>query len=312
MSNINNNNRLEYITSNALENPDEFIIECENRYNNIIKSVAQRVSESKSHEILMLAGPSASGKTTTARKIKKQLANMGHKVYTVSLDDFYLTPGTGPVDENGDPDFETVHALDIDLIGKCFGELIKDGESYLPEFDFEKKCRYLEKNHIKLERGDGLIVEGLHALNPIITEKIPKKNLFKMFVNISSRIYDKNRNIVLNKGNVRFVRRLIRDYNFRASSPENTYFLWQQVKRGEKQYLFPFKSCADANINSIHLYETCVFKNDAIAMLEDIESESPFYKEARKLIKSLRKFPDIPKDKIPEDSLLREFIGLEK
>lgn len=289
--------------------PEVLIEKSEKRYQNIIENVSSRIIEGDGHEIVMLAGPSASGKTTTAVKIKKQLEKTGHKAYTVSLDDFYLTPGTGPVDENGDPDFETVYALDIELIEKCIGELIEKRESYLPEFDFVNKCRYLEKNHIKLNKGDVLIFEGLHALNPLITDKLPQQHLFKIYVSVSSRIYDKNRNIVLNKRNMRFVRRLVRDFNFRASSPENTYYLWQNVTAGEDKYLFPYRFLADARINSIHLYEPCILKNDAINMLREIDKDSPFRREAQKLIRSLEKFPEIPKEIIPEDSLLREFVG---
>lgn len=303
------NNKLEYIRSGALENSELLIEKSESRYKNIIENVCAKIMEDGGHEIVMLAGPSASGKTTTAGKIKKQLENMGHKAYTVSLDDFYLIPGTGPVDENGDPDFESVYALDIELIEKCMSELIENRESYLPEFDFVKKCRYDGKNHIRLGKGDVLIFEGLHALNPVITDKLPPEHLFKIYVSVSSRIYDKNRNIVLNKRNMRFVRRLVRDYNFRASSPENTYYLWQKVTAGEDKYLFPYRFLADARINSIHLYEPCILKNDAINMLQGIEKGNPFRKDAQKLIRSLEKFPEIPKDKIPQDSLLREFVG---
>lgn len=303
------NNKLEYISSLALECADELIERSEIRYNNIIESVCGRIVEDGGHEIVMLAGPSASGKTTTAGKIKKQLEKMGHKAYTVSLDDFYLTPGAGPVDENGEPDFETVYALDIELIEKCISELVVKRESFLPEFDFINKCRYSGKHHIKLDKGDVLIFEGLHALNPVITDKLPAKHLFKIYVSVSSRIYDKNRHIVLNKRNMRFVRRLVRDFNFRASSPENTYYLWQKVTAGEEKYLFPYRFLADARINSIHLYEPCILKNDAIKMLREIDKQSPFRSQAQKLIRSLEKFPEIPKEKIPQDSLLREFVG---
>lgn len=307
MANINN--QLEYICSLAQQYPDELVVKSENRYAHIIESVCDQIMQGGGREIVMLAGPSASGKTTTANKIKKQLEKSGHKAYTVSLDDFYLIPGTGPVDENGEPDFETVFALDIELIGKCINELIENRESFLPEFDFVNKCRHDGKKHIKLEKGDVLIFEGLHALNPVITGKLPQEHLFKIYVSVSSRIYDRNRHIVLNKRNMRFVRRLVRDFNFRASSPENTFYLWRKVTAGEEKYLFPYRFLADARINSIHLYEPCLLKNDAINMLGEIEKNSPFQREAQTLIRSLEKFPEISKEKIPQDSLMREFVG---
>lgn len=307
MARINNN--LEYIKLNAVGCTDDFIAKSENRYKNIIENICYGITQGNGHEIVMLAGPSASGKTTTAGKICCQLEKMGHVAYTVSLDDFYLEPGKGPLDENGKPDFETVYALDLKLIEKCLQELIVKGESLLPEFDFLSKKRYIEKNHIKLDKGDVIIVEGLHALNPVITDNLPSEHLFKTYVSVSSRIYDKNRHIVLNKRNMRFVRRLVRDFNFRASSPENTFDLWQNVTAGEDKYLFPYRFLADARINSIHVYEPCILKNDAICMLEEITKDSIFYSDAQRLVRSLKKFPDIPKEKIPKDSLLREFIG---
>ncbi|MPN44113.1 hypothetical protein SDC9_191674 [bioreactor metagenome] len=160
-----------------------------------------------------------------------------------------------------------------------------------------------------MQKGDVIIVEGLHALNPIITDTLPKEHLFKIYINVSSRIYDKNRHIVLNKRNIRFVRRLVRDFNFRNSSVENTYRLWDSVTAGEDKYLFPYKDYADARINSIHLYEICVLKQEALKMLKDLPESDPHYKNAKTLIRHLEKFPNLSIDRVPEHSLLREFLG---
>lgn len=307
MANIKNH--LEYIVENTLNNPEEFIEKAEKRYIGIVNSVCDKIVSKKVNEIVMLAGPSAAGKTTTAHKIREQLQKLGHNSFTVSLDDFYGDAQNAPLDENGNPDFETVYALDLKELSKCLNELIEDKKSDLPLFDFMTGKRKEEKNTIVLEEGDVIIVEGLHALNPIITDTLPKEHLFKIYINVSSRIYDKNRHIVLNKRNIRFVRRLVRDYHFRNSSVSNTYKLWDSVTAGEDKYLFPYRNLADARINSIHLYETCVLKKKALDMLSDLPEDNSHFRDAKKLIKHLNKFPDLPIDMVPKNSLLREFLG---
>ena len=305
------NNSLEFICENVFSDADALIEKAEIRYKNIIETICEKIITENGNEIVMLAGPSSSGKTTTAGKIKTQLEKEGHKAYIVSLDDFYLNPGEGPFNEDGTPDYESVYALDIPLIEKCLKELIENGESKLPHYDFMKKKRFVDKNLIKLQKGDVTIVEGLHALNPVITDNLPQEHLFKIYVSVSSRIYDKNRHIVFNKRNLRFIRRLVRDYRFRDSSPENTFELWKSVQAGEDKYLFPYRHLADARINSIHIYEPCVFKRPAIELLESLPKDSIYKKDANRLIRNLEKFPELPTDKVPSDSLLRDFVGPE-
>lgn len=306
MSNINN--ILEYIVeeSNA---PESFILQCEERYNNKINKIAQQIHEKSVSEIVMIAGPSSAGKTTTAKKLCKALAELGINSYTVSLDDFYLDNKDAPRFPDGTPDFETVECLDIKCFQEKMQELLDKGETELPEFDFLKGQRKPEYKKIKINDSDVIIVEGLHALNPIITSALPKDRLLKIYINVSSRIYDEKGNIVLNKRNMRFVRRLVRDYKYRGSSVEKTFKLWITVRYGEDTYLFPFKDNADVKINTIHLYESCVLKDQAIELLSTLNKESEFYNESQRLVRSLQKFPAIDSSLVPEDSLLREFIG---
>ncbi len=306
MSNINNT--LEYITSEASA-PEIFISKCEERYNNKIKNIAQLIFEREESEIVMIAGPSSAGKTTTAKKLREQLSSLGIGSYTVSLDDFYLDNRDAPRFPDGTPDFETVECLDIPCFCEKMSELLQKGETDLPEFDFLKGERKPLKNHIRIGPKDVIIVEGLHALNPVITDVLPSNRLLKIYINISSRIYDEKNNIILNKRNMRFIRRLVRDYKFRGSSVENTYKMWIKVRYGEDTYLFPFKDNADIKINTIHLYETCVLKNTAIELLKDVNKNSEYYCESQRLIRSLMKFPEIDKAFVPDNSLLREFIG---
>ncbi len=307
MSNINN--EIEYINKMAKENPEDFVLKCEERYQNIINDVVKKISASNERKIIMLAGPSSSGKTTTANKLSEALENNNVKTYVISLDDFYLNRDDIPNREDGTKDFETVYALDL----PCFRDTVNAlwaGETVkIPVFDFitgrRSETKYTE---ITLGDSDAVIIEGLHALNPEITDKI-EGNLTKIYISVSSRIYDKNEKIILNKRNLRFVRRLVRDYKFRGSSVENTYTLWKNVMEGEDEYLFPYRHHADIRINTIHLYEPCVLKQQALPLLLNAKLTETHKEDMKKLCKSLEMFEDINIENVPSDSLLREFLG---
>ena len=307
MANINNN--LEYINEQARLNPKEFVVNCEQRYNNIIDDIAKRILEETGREIVMLAGPSSAGKTTTARKLCENLNKKGIKTYVLSLDDFYLNREDIPYLPDGTQDYETVYALDLQLFTECVNKLLMGETVKNPVFDFTTGKRSdKEFNEITLGKEDVVIIEGLHALNPIITEKIQGK-LLKIYINVSSRIYDNKGNIILNKRNMRFVRRMVRDYKFRDSTVDNTYKLWRNVTAGEDKYLFPFRDNADIKINTIHLYESCVLKSQALPLIYESKISDEFRDDAKKLCKALEKFENINISAVPEDSLLREFLG---
>lgn len=307
MANINNN--LEYINEHALKNPADFVLKCEQRYNNIIEDIAKRIVEETGREIVMLAGPSSAGKTTTARKLCENLNKKGVKTYVLSLDDFYLNREDIPYLPDGTQDYETVYALDLQLFTECVNKLLMGETVKNPVFDFTTGKRSdKEFNEITLGKEDVVIIEGLHALNPVITEKIEGK-LLKIYINVSSRIYDNKGNIILNKRNMRFVRRMVRDYKFRDSTVDNTYKLWRNVTAGEDKYLFPFRDNADIKVNTIHLYESCVLKSQALPLLYESEISDEYKDDAKKLCKALEKFEDINISSVPEDSLLREFLG---
>ena len=307
MANINNN--LEYINEQARLNPKEFVVNCEQRYNNIIEDIAKRILEETGREIVMLAGPSSAGKTTTARKLCENLNKKGVKPYVLSLVDFYLNREDIPYLPDGTQDYETVYALDLQLFTECVNKLLMGETVKNPVFDFTTGKRSdKEFNEITLGKEDVVIIEGLHALNPIITEKIQGK-LLKIYINVSSRIYDNKGNIILNKRNMRFVRRMVRDFKFRDSTVDNTYRLWRNVTAGEDKYLFPFRDNADIKINTIHLYESCVLKSQALPLIYESKISDEFRDDAKKLCKALEKFENINISAVPEDSLLREFLG---
>lgn len=306
---MSNNNRIEYINELARDNPQALVARAELRYRNIINNIAERALDDPGRKIIMLAGPSASGKTTTAKKIAETFTSLGMKTYVVSLDDFYKNRCDIPGFAEGKPDFETVYALDIDLISETLKSLMSGEKTKLPVFDFTTGTRKDSAREIALGKDDAVIVEGLHALNPIVTSGLDGLKLMKIYISVSSRIYDQKGKIILNKRNLRFMRRLVRDYNFRASSVENTYSLWQSVCDGEDKYLFPYEDMADVRINSIHLCEPCLFRDTVLKLLENARLSEEYAHDAKKLVHSLKQFESVDLSLVPEDSLLREFLG---
>lgn len=300
--------KAEEIYKKMNDNPDTYISECEENYALQVKNAVSEVCKKEGHRLIMLAGPSSSGKTTTAGLIKKEAGKNGRNAIVISLDDFYLDQQTKLYFEDGTPDFETVKALDIEYITKCLSQLIKTGKSMLPKFDFKTKKREADLYPTEIGKDEIVIVEGLHAINPIITDNLAKDNLTKMYVSVSSRI-SKEGKILFTKRDLRFIRRLIRDYHFRASDVEYTFKLWKGVRMGEDRYLFPFGNLADVRIDSIHPYEPCLFKDEAQKLLSHIGKDSEFYETASGYIEKLSFFESINKNMIPADSLLHEFIG---
>ena len=302
------NKTLEEICAAAKE-PQAFIDACEKRYANKIRTIAQEIVSSNRTEIVMIAGPSSSGKTTSAKKLAQMIEKMGGKSYTISLDDFYLNNDDAPRFPDGSPDFETVYALDIPYFQQCMQSLLDNNCAELPEFDFKNGRRCEQYRRLEIAPTDVIIVEGLHALNPVITESLPPERLLKIYINVSSRIYNRKGDLILNKRTLRFVRRLVRDYNSRGNSVEETFKLWVGVRYGEDTYLFPYKDNADIRINTIHHYESCVLRDMAIPLLAEVPRTSPNYRECQRLIQHLRLFPAIDPDLVPDDSMMREFIG---
>lgn len=302
-------NKLEYINRKAFENPKEFIEECEEGYQEIINSIAEKINSEKGREIVMLAGPSSAGKTTTARRIKESLEKSGVKTYVLSLDDFYLNRDDIPYLPDGSQDYETVYALDLECLEKELNALLRGERVKSPIYDFTTGRRSENLfNEIVLGKEDVVIIEGLHALNPIITDKV-QGNVLKVYINVSSRIYDKDGNTILNKRNLRFVRRMVRDYKYRDSTVENTCRLWKNVTRGEDEYLFPYRDNADIKANTIHFYEPCVLKHQALKMIGDSTVSDKYREHILTLVNALKQFNDIDEKFVPENSLLREFLG---
>ena len=299
---------LEEINESVHRDPDGFIKQCESAYFDSLVSVGDQINQTDGRKLVLLAGPSSSGKTTTAKIIKRLIDESGRDSIMISLDDFYLDQTNAPKFEDGTPDFETVYALDIHRITHCLRSLFECGEATLPIFDFETKKPKKEGRVVKAGKNDVIIVEGLHALNPVITNPLEDENLLKLYVSVSSRIFDGD-DVFFTKRDIRFIRRMIRDYQFRNCPVDFTFYLWKGVRTGEDRYLFPFRNRADVKIDSVHPYEMCVYKDTAMKLLEQIGPDSPFCETANEYILKLGEIYGISRDKVPEKSLLREFLG---
>lgn len=295
------------INSQVNNGKEDFIAQCEKAYRSQLDKVSEKICASSGRILVMLAGPSSSGKTTTANILKKDCEKNGRHAVVISLDDFYRDQTERFYFEDGTVDYETVKSLDTDYIVKCMENLLHKGEAEIPCFSFKTKCRE-GYNEIRVFEDEVIIVEGLHALNPVITDCLEKENMIKLYVSVSSRIY-KDGSVFFTKRDMRFTRRLIRDYHFRNSSIENTFYLWKGVRMGEDRYLFPFSCRADIKIDSIHPYEVCIFKDIAVKLLDHIGSDSIYYPSACELKNKLLQFSSLSEKDVPENSLLKEFIG---
>lgn len=307
---IEKNNCITYGQINRFaSDPQVFINACCTDYRESVRTAADRICSDAGKKIVMLAGPSSSGKTTTARLIANEVEGRGARCYTVSLDDFYHSHSSGryPEGENGEPDYESVYALDLDLLHECLGNLINNGKSSLPLFDFKSGERSEEQREIILEENDIIVIEGLHALNPLITETLDADALFKIYVSVSSRIYDNRGEVLLSKRDLRFIRRMVRDFRTRNSSPQATFGIWGSVMRGEDKYLFPFEPLADMKLNSFHPCEPCVLASEAMRLLSSVGGE--YASKAETLTEKLGLFIKTDISLLPADSLLREFTG---
>lgn len=285
---------------------EKYIMECENAYRGQLDEIVSEFAGEKGRSLLMLAGPSSSGKTTTARLLKEKLCVAGRSATVISLDDFYLIQDEPYTFEDGTVDFERVDALDVPLISRCLHELCDKGESEIPHFCFKSKER-IRFDRISLSDDEVIIVEGLHALNPVITDPLSDERMRLYYVSVSSRITDGDE-VLLSKRELRFIRRMIRDYHHRNSDVEYTFYLWKAVRMGEDRYLFPFSSRAERKIDSIHPYEAALFRDIGVKLLDRVPSDSVYYDTAKELKEKLKRFDFIGTNMLPANSLLEEFI----
>ena len=288
-------------------NAEAMIAESERVYHANISSVARAITEEGSLRALLLSGPSGAGKTTTANLICDAVRALGEECIVVSLDDFYLDHSDEryPKNELGQHDYERPEALDLDAI-RCMLENITKGEEFvIPKYDFKTSSRVGERKRPAMPDGC-VIIEGLHALNPIISDSLPADKIKKMFVSVSTNINDGDERIISGR-KTRFVRRLVRDSIYRGADAERTLGLWEGVLSAEDIYLYPYKHLADFTFDTFHTFELGVMKPIAESLLStDGVSENEY---AKIVAAALGKLDAIDRTLIPKDSLIREFIG---
>jgi uridine kinase len=294
---------------NVSGNIRDLIMVAESLQNKKIAGIADRITErSSAVKVVLIAGPSSSGKTTTSKKLSIQLKVMGFKPLVIELDNYFVNRDRTPLDAHGNPDFECLEALDVAYLNEQLLTLFGGGEIELPSYDFKSGSRKSSGHMVRLDSREILILEGIHGLNDALTPKIPQENKFKVYVSALTQLNLDDHNRV-STTDYRLLRRLVRDYNFRGHSALATLGMWQSVQRGEQRHIFPFQNGADAAFNSALDYELGVLKVFAEPLLRTVKPTSPEYAEARRIQAFLDNFTPIPAQYVPRDSILREFIG---
>ncbi len=273
-----------------------------------LAKIAEEIASRKGVKLVLLAGPSSSGKTTSCKRLSIQLAVNGLKPLQISLDDYFVDRDKTPKDENGDFDFESIYALNLDLLNEQFNALFRGEEVELPKYDFPSGKSVKSGKMLKLEPNNVLVVEGIHALNPELTAHVPEEQIFRVYASALTTILLDNHNYIPTTDN-RLLRRIIRDYKYRGVSAQETIRRWPSVRSGENKWIFPFQENADAMLNTAMLYELSVLKMQAEPLLQQVPENCEEFAEAYRLLKFLKYFKGIPYNNLPPTSLLREFLG---
>ena len=273
-----------------------------------IARIADEIAQRKGIKLVLIAGPSSSGKTTTCKRLSVQLAVNGIKPIGISLDDYFLDRDKTPLDEKGDYDFENLHALNLPLLNEQLTALFKGEEIELPRYDFPTGTSQKSGKKLRLSENEILVVEGIHALNPELTSQIPNEQIFRVYASALTTVLLDSHNYIPTTDN-RLLRRIIRDHKYRAVSAQETIRRWPSVRAGENKWIFPFQENADAMFNTAMLFELAVIKSQAEPLLEQVPENCPEHAEAYRLLKFLRYIKAIPETQIPPTSLLREFLG---
>ena len=287
---------------------NEIILTAEALHEKKIAEIADKIAAKKGVKIVLIAGPSSSGKTTFAKRLGLQLRLNGLKPVTISVDNYFVERTETPLDENGKYNFECLEAIDLKLFNHDLIELLKGNEILMPTFNFKTGCKEYTGETMKLGSDEILVIEGIHCLNDKLTAAIPRENKYKIYIsNLTVLNIDYFNRISTTDS--RLIRRIVRDYKFRSYNAMHTLQIWNSVNRGEEQYIYPFQEEADSMFNTSLIYEFCVLKKFAVPLLESINSSYPEYSEARRLLEFLKYFETIDMENVPKNSLLREFIG---
>lgn len=274
----------------------------------IADEITHRDQDGKRVKLVLISGPSSSGKTTFSKRLSIQLMTNGLKPYPISLDDYFVNRNDTPLDENGKHDFESLYAVDLPFFEEQLTTLLNGGEVELPRYNFTTGKREMSGKKLRIDEHMILIIEGIHALNPALTPHIPNENKYKVYVSALTTILLDNHNYIPTTDN-RLLRRIIRDYKYRNYSAEETIARWSSVREGEEKWIFPYQENADAMFNSALLFELAVLKDYVEPVLRKVPNRCPEYSEAHRLLRFLNYFVSVQDKELPPTSLLREFLG---
>ncbi len=273
-----------------------------------IGELAEKIAQDKDKKFIMIAGPSSSGKTTFSHRLSSQLRALGVTPHPLPLDDYYLNRDQMPLDEFGNKDFESIEGMDIAQFNEDMGKLLAGQRVLLPEFNFVTGKREYKNKYMQLGKDDILVIEGIHGLNDRMSSSLPTESKFKIYISALTQLTIDEHN-PLSTADGRLIRRIVRDARTRGTNAADTIAMWDSVRRGEEKNIFPFQEQADAMFNSALIYEMAVLKLYALPLLYSVDENNPNYVEAKRLIKLLDYFLTMPADNIPNNSLVREFIG---
>lgn len=293
-----------------LEGDYEYLVEVSETYfENKISKVADEIISDDEINFILIAGPSSSGKTTTAHRLGVQMAVRGKRPMAISVDDYFLERDKTPKDEDGNLDFETINAVDIEYFNNDLLALLDGKTIQLPSYNFQTGKREMSDNYVFTDADHPIIIEGIHALNPKLTKDVPDKNKFKVYISALTQLnLDKHNRI--SATDVRLLRRIVRDHNFRGYSAVETFELWKSVRKGEQKWIFPFQDEANFHLDSALIYEISILKKYVMELIEDIDDSYECYKDVKRLQRFLNYFKTIDDDNVvPQNSILREFIG---
>lgn len=290
------------------DDAQDAILLSESLHEKKIADLADHIANDKQVKVILIAGPSSSGKTTFAKRLGFQLRLNGLKPVTISVDNYFVEREENPKDELGNYDFECIEALDVKLFNEHLVKLLKGEEIEVPTFDFTVGHKKYNGETMKLENDEVLVIEGIHCLNDKLTSAIPKEQKYKIYISALTVLNIDYYNRI-STTDTRLIRRIVRDNQFRGYSAKHTIKMWYSVNRGEERYIYPYQEEADNMFNSSLIYELGVLKDYALPLLKQITNTEPEYAEATRLIRLLSYFESIPQDAIPKTSLIREFIG---
>lgn len=273
-----------------------------------IANIADKIAKRPEVKMILIAGPSSSGKTTFAQRLGLQLRINGIKPVTISVDNYFVERKDTPRNENGEYDFECIEAIDLNLFNDHLTRLLNGEEVEIPQFDFHEGTKRYKGKKLKLEEDEVLVIEGIHCLNDKLTSSIPKEQKYKIYISALT-VLNMDRYNRISTTDTRLVRRIVRDNQFRGYKAKHTIQTWYMVNRGEEKNIFPYQEEADSIFNTSLIYELGVLKDAVMPLLEEITNEEPEYAEARRLINMLKYFRTIPANYVPTNSLLKEFLG---